>query len=80
MTPSKSMPQKSNHDFRAHVYLDHFCRTPAFKKTSKTHKDIKSGKEVKTITFFDISLHYLIILIMLIPKYMVNTQTISSKS
>ena len=38
LTPSKSMPQKNNHDFKE-----------IRQNASKTHKDIKFGKEVKTI-------------------------------
>ena len=34
-----------------------FCRTPAFKNTSKAHTDIKFGKEVKTIMVVDTSLY-----------------------
>ena len=74
LLPSKSMPQKSNHDFtEKYPYMQagtfepmsikdilnknlFSCRTPAFENTSKTHNDIKSGEEVKTIIVVDISL------------------------
>ena len=62
------MPQKSYHDFQekypyVHVgTLEHMHirdTLPVFKNKSKTHNDIKLGKEVKTIMVVDTSLHSL---------------------
>ena len=55
------MPQNSNPDFKKKYpniqagtlvpmsIKDIFCRTLAFKNTSRTHIDIISGKQLKTI-------------------------------
>ena len=73
LTPSKSMPQKSNHNFKEKYHyvrtgtiepkhIKHLEWKPAFENVSKAHNDIKIGKEVKMIKVVVTSLHSLSIL------------------
>ena len=67
--PSKSIPQKSNHDFKEkYPYIPAGTLEPMSTKViltktrsfcCKIHNDIKFGKEVKVIINVDISLHSL---------------------
>ena len=75
LTPSTSMPQKSNHSFKENysyiqagtfepmcikdLKTECFCHISAIQNTNKTHNDMEIGKEVKTIIVVDTSLHSL---------------------
>ena len=70
LTPFKLMPKRRNHDFKGNTIVPMQSKdiltkncvlpyAPVFQNTSKTHNDIKFGKEVKPVIVVDISLHSL---------------------